>query len=78
MLTDTLTLCAADRISSWKISLGTSQPNGPQEYEKPAMYKQMKMTTRTAYHISRCPGCPFTPNFNAIAIVITIYKRNQH
>jgi hypothetical protein len=36
MLTDTVTLCAADRISNGKISLGTNQPRGPQDQENPA------------------------------------------
>ena len=36
MLTETLTLCAADRTSSGKISLGTNHPKGPQDHANPA------------------------------------------
>lgn len=36
MLTDTLTLWAAERISNGKISLGTNQPRGPHDQANPA------------------------------------------
>ena len=36
MLTETAILCAADRISSGKISLGTNHPRGPHDHAKAA------------------------------------------
>ena len=41
-------LCPADRISSGKISLGTSHPRGPHDQANPATYAQMKSTTMAA------------------------------
>lgn len=77
MLTITLTLWAADRISSGKISLGTNHPRGPHDHAKPAMYTHMHATKPLAYHGSSVPGFPLIPNFQAIPAVITICDRTK-
>ena len=46
--TPMLMLCANDLISSGNISLGTIQPNGPQENEKHTQYKHIKTTATMA------------------------------
>lgn len=71
MLTETVMLCPADRISKGKISLGTSQPSGPHEYANAFTNTHMKKTTRIAYHNGRGPGFPVVPNFRAIATAMT-------
>lgn len=53
MFTETVILCAADRISSGKISLGTNHPRGPQDQANPATYMHMKRTTTMAYHLGK-------------------------
>lgn len=78
MLTETLMLWAAERISSGKISLGTNQLRGPQDHANPTTYTQIHMTTTIAYHFDRVSGSPSTPNLQAIAIAITIYKQNSN
>lgn len=71
MFTETFTLCAAERISKGKISLGTNQPRGPHDHAKPATYMQMNSTTTIAYHLGNSPGSPLTPNLAPIAAATT-------
>lgn len=44
-LTHTVMLCPADRVSCGNISLGTSQPRGPQDHPNAAMKRQIRTTT---------------------------------
>lgn len=74
MLTATLILCAADRISSGKISLGTNQPRGPHDQANPATYTLIALTRIVAYHLGNTPGFPSVPNLSAIATDTITYK----
>lgn len=80
MFTETLILCAAERISSGNISLGTNQPNGPHDQANPATYMHMNSTTTIAYHLGKSPGSPLTPNFTAMKIATRVCtkKKLQH
>lgn len=73
MLTETFTLCAADRISNGKISLGTNHPRGPQDQANPATYMQMKSTTTIAYHLGKSPGLPSIPNLAPMQAATTAF-----
>lgn len=71
MFTDTLMDWPADRISSGKISLGTSQANGPQDQAKPATYKHMNRTVTLPAEVLKLP-CPDVPNSAPIMLPTTI------
>ena len=66
MLTATVILCPADRISSGNISLGTSHPNGPHDHAKAETNKQIHATTIPAYHFGNSITSPDVPNLDPI------------
>jgi len=72
MFMETVILCALERTSSGKISLGTKHPRGPQDHAIPVTYTHMPHTTTITYHFGNIPGFPSNPNLHAIAMAITI------
>ena len=76
MFIEILILCAAERTSSEKISLGTNHPKGLQDHANPVMYTHMPHTVTVAY-FGNISGFPSSPNLHAIAT--NIYgKPNQN
>ena len=68
MLTETVMLCPADRTSRGNISLGTSQPKGPQDHAKPATYVQTKNNTEAVNAFEGFAAFPLVPNMTAIKV----------
>lgn len=77
MLTETLIDCPADRISNGKISLGTNQPNGPQDHAKAATYKQINVNAMSPMPLEKVPS-PFTPNTDPTMHPTAIYIVKFH
>jgi len=67
-LTQTVTLCPAERVSNGKVSLGISHPRGPQDHAKEDTKVQTRTTTSTAKPFERSLESSFTfiPNMMAI------------
>ncbi|KAH0467391.1 hypothetical protein IEQ34_004629 [Dendrobium chrysotoxum] len=61
-LVQTVTLCPADLVSSGNVSLGISQPSGPQDHAKAETKMQTINTTSTAQPLARPSEWSFTLN----------------
>ena len=74
MLTDTVTLCPIERVSSGNVSLGINHPRGPQDQAKDETKVQTITTTRIANPFERSLVLSFSLNPRTIAI--TTWERN--
>lgn len=74
MLTQTTILCPADLVSSGKISLGTSQPRGPQDLPYAKTNKQMITTRKMPIPFGSVTPCP---NFKAKVIATATWKTSS-
>lgn len=72
MFTDTFIACPADRISSGQISLGTNQPNGPQDHANPATYTQIRANRISASIPPDIDPSPLIPKFFHIRLPTAI------